>query len=481
MIDNDNIDELMAKKICYKCIDEKYLRGRVRQNGQRKRCSYCDRIAKSYTIGYMAKLIETAFEQHYRRTSEEPGPYQGSAWERDGEPVTYAIMNAAGIPESVAQDIQAILEDEHFDYRARKDGYETEFDSESYYEEIGPNDNAWQEQWLSFERSLKTESRFFIQKECLSSIFSGIENMYSTDDRPMVIDAGPETNITEFYRARIFQSDIKIEKALCRPDIEIGPPPGRYASAGCMNAHGISVFYGANDPDVAIAEVRPPVGSKVAVARFDIIRPLRLLDLTALGEVAEGGSVFDPEMASRLEHTTFLRSLCQRIIRPIMPDDEDFEYLPTQAIADFLATENEPSLDGILYPSVQTASNVLNVVLFHNAARVETIDIPEKAQIDVYKNDMDEDGRGFDYCVFESVPCERSTKEKDEVDQGNFISSIIDFAHTIDDTHDIDDRYETLRIDLEWVKVYTVQGIQYHCEYHNVRRDRQYKDDPEYC
>lgn len=39
-----------------------------------------------------------------------------------------------------------------------------------------------------------------------------------------------------------------------------------------MNARGVSVFYGANDPTAAIAEVRPPVGSQVAVAQFEIIR-----------------------------------------------------------------------------------------------------------------------------------------------------------------------------------------------------------------
>ena len=38
---------------------------------------------------------------------------------------------------------------------------------------------------------------------------------------------------------------------------------------------------------------------------------------------------------------------------PVMPNDEPFGYLATQAIADFLATEANPPLDGILYPSVQ--------------------------------------------------------------------------------------------------------------------------------
>jgi hypothetical protein len=60
-----------------------------------------------------------------------------------------------------------------------------------------------------------------------------------------------------------------------------------------MNAQGISVFYGATDASVAIAEVRAPVGGRVAVAKFRITRPLRFLDLTALKDVHVMGSIFD--------------------------------------------------------------------------------------------------------------------------------------------------------------------------------------------
>ena len=48
-------------------------------------------------------------------------------------------------------------------------------------------------------------------------------------------------------------------------------------TGGRMNAAGISVFYGATDDETAIAGVRPPVGSWVATATFEVIRPLRLL------------------------------------------------------------------------------------------------------------------------------------------------------------------------------------------------------------
>ena len=50
---------------------------------------------------------------------------------------------------------------------------------------------------------------------------------------------------------------------------------------------------------------------------------------------------------------------------PVVPDDEDLEYLPTQAIADFLATERDPVLDGIAYPSTQIDGSGYKVTLFH--------------------------------------------------------------------------------------------------------------------
>ena len=284
-------------------------------------------------------------------------------------------------------------------------GEETEFADESYYEEIQVSDGAWQEEWRSFESALKTEARFFSRSAAshLASVFDRIDDLCTHDGRPLVVDAGPGTDFHTLFRARVFQSDDKLEVALGRPDQHLGPPPAFLATAGRMNARGISVFYGADDPTAAIAEVRPPVGSQVAVAQFQIIRKLRLLDLTALQDVRVSGSIFDLGFAARLERAQFLRSLSKRITQPVMPDDEPFEYLATQAIADFLATESSSPIDGILFPSVQVKRNVLNIVLFHKSARVEAMDIPKGAEITARTGQFGEDGWEHDYSVIEEV------------------------------------------------------------------------------
>lgn len=480
----DEVDELKAKRLCYHCVDEKYLRAEVQREGERQQCSYCDQIAESYAIEDMAERIETAFEQHYRRTSDQPNSWQQTLlsdrestynWDRDGEQAVYAIENAAGIPEEAARDIQSILDHEHGDFEADRMGEETEFSSESHYEEKGVTDQMWQEEWRNFEHSLKTEARFFSRTGAahLASIFGGIHAMSASDGRPLIVEAGPGTTLTAIYRARVFQSDEKLEAALCRPDQQLGSPPASLANAGRMNARGISVFYGANEPGVAIAEVRPPVGSQVAVARFNIVRLLRLLDLTALSAASEGGSIFDPETASRLERATFLRSLSQRITRPVMPDDEASEYLPTQAISDFLATENDPRLDGIVFPSVQAAGNALNVVLFHKAARVDALDIPEGTEIEASTGYTSEDGWEVDYSVNERVPPNLPEDMEDKHDLPN-LAALARGGWTRDDS---DLREGTLQIDLTSIKVHVVRRVQVEGDEHVVSRRRVEKRD----
>lgn len=488
MPDEDELNTLKAKALCFRCVGEAYLRAEIQRDGRRRRCSYCDRTAKSYSIGQLSERIEDVFQAHYDRTSDQPNSWQQTMlsdresdydWEQDGEPVVQAIASAADMPEEAAQDIQNILDDQYSDFDSAAMGEETEFSSESYYEERSTDDRAWREEWENFERALKTEARFFSRTAAahLAGIFQGIEAMSARDGRPLVIDAGPGTEMTAFYRARAFQSDERLEVALCRPDQHLGSPPSGFAGAGRMNARGISVFYGTNEARVAIAEVRPPVGSQVAVARFEIVRPLRLLDLTALSNVAEGGSVFDPALASRLERAMFLRSLSQRITRPVMPDDEAFEYLPTQAIADFLATESEPPLDGIVFPSVQAAGDVLNVVLFHKAARVAGIDVPAGTEVKARTGQMYEEGWETEYVVTEEVPPARRSAEATSGNEGwpDFGSMTGPWTPS-----DPDHREPALRIDLESIRVHQVRRVEFETIEYEVRRHRWERREPDF-
>ncbi len=470
-----DLDAILKKCICSKCVGEDYLSKEILHKGNPSVCSYCGRAEEmTWSIGNLADKVDVAFQEHFVRTPSEPSdmdsyllnaPDSTSEWTREGEPTADAIMGAAEIPGEAAADVQEILKDRHYDIDAALIGGESDFESCAYYERINPGATAWDQEWRSFEHTLKFEARFFsrIGAKHLAAIFNGIDALKTYDGNPVVVEAGPSREIHQLFRARVFQSDDKLEEALCLPDIHLGPPPASRATAGRMNAQGVSVFYGATIAKTAVVEVRPPVGSKVAVARFSIIRPLRLLDLTILHKAWDDGSVFDPTLKDRLERAAFLRTLGQRIARPILPDDEAFEYLPTQAIADFLATENTPQLDGVIFDSPQSEHGI-NVVLFHKASRVVKYTPPMGAKIEASSYTNTEEGPEIDYRVVEWLqPTTPHDKGK---------ASVAPLPVGLSRLGEDDPRQETLSIDHEFIEVHHVTSINYKCDQHKVSRYR---------
>ena len=271
---------------------------------------------------------------------------------------------------------------------------ETEFCSDSYYEELefladdrwwekGPpfEDNKWEAWWDVLTHSIETESRYFNHKaqEIFDAIFDDIEEKITPAGRPVVVEVGPAAGrMTRVFRARSFQNMAPLEEAMCRPDRGLGPPPRDEAREQRMSARGISIFYGATKRQVAVVEVRPPVGSIVLSAEFELTRSLRLLNLSALDWVQTDGSIFDHSYKPRRMKDAFLRTLRNKLCSPALPEFEPAAYYATQAVADFLANRKKPALDGILYPSTQApylAGN--NVALFQKASLVEQLKIPK--------------------------------------------------------------------------------------------------------
>ena len=74
----------------------------------------------------------------------------------------------------------------------------------------------------------------------------------------------------------------------------------------------------------------------------------------ALAEVYVEGSHFDPDYAVHEGRGAFLRRLVREISQSVQPQDEEFEYLATQAVAEYMANKVDPLLDGILFRSTQT-------------------------------------------------------------------------------------------------------------------------------
>ena len=379
--------------ICDECSGDEFLNQFILSNGRIQECSYCENKNVCVPLDDIISKVEYAILNHYERTPENPDywqKYNSEMWIRDGSIVEDILKDDFNINEDAATEIAEILEENHFDMELAKMSEECEFGPDTHYKLQEITDHKWLSEWEGFKKIIKTESRFFSKKahDILQSIFNEIEFTTTHDRKSVVTSIGPNDEIKSLYRSRTFFSSEKILEALVKPDKLLGPPPPNVASSGRMNAKGISVFYGSISKDVAIAEVRPPVGSFVVVSEFELLKQLNLLNFKLLTKTIENISVFHPHYRDKKEKAYFLANFCKLITQPVMPGDEELEYLPTQAISDFLTEK----FDGVIFPSVQIdTKNNQNVVLFNKSCKVEEFNAGKNRVLTASKDYFDDD------------------------------------------------------------------------------------------
>lgn len=470
----ENIEEIEGRHICDGCVGEEFLGKKIRTSGEDGYCNYCDRETRIITIKELANEIETALEGHYSKTATEPEGFdyylaKEGLWERAGETVAFVIAEAAAIDEAPAEDVRLILENRTYDFDMAQIGDEGPYDEDAHYEPTDPDDIEFRTEWQYFEQGIQEKSRFFSKSamDVLNSVFGTIFSLKTQNDISIVVEAGPGLEIEKIFRARVFQSGEDLKKALSWPDQGLGPPPSRDARAGRMNPQGISVFYGAISEKTAIAEVRPPVGSRVAVGCFELLRPIKLLNVSALRDVLVLGSIFDPEYLKRLEHASFLERISHQFSQPVMSNDEPFDYLITQAIAEYLSEIIEPAVDGIIFSSAQTNDAGGNIVLFYPSSRVKKIEFPKGTEIESIQGHLTDEGFETNYLVWVKVP--KTTPESDTGLLTGPLFSLLDIESQNDFSF-YDDRPETLQLDVESVVVHHILSVTHNTSSHRVAR-----------
>jgi HEPN/RES N-terminal domain 1/RES domain len=165
------------------------------------------------------------------------------------------------------------------------------------------------------------------------------------------------------YRARTHSHNEVLQGAS-----QLGAPPAEcVVSSSRMSPAGISMFYGALDPDTAAAEARSasPDDGALTLARFEPLRPIRVVDLSEQPEVP---SLFDVERRELRHALIFLRRFVTEIAREFVRDERiHIEYVPTQIVTEWFATKfNAPSggVHGLLYQSPRSPGGV-NAALFN--------------------------------------------------------------------------------------------------------------------
>lgn len=358
--------------ICPACVGEPFLSRLVLTVAVKEEpCEYCESDAPTAEISFVAQrcseVISTFFEVssltmavvHFNR---EPA----------GKSLAEVVESLALMPSKALEDVVEELTQWWYD----RDTGDELYGDDPYFVPRRAIDSPLIAAWTEMESSLRTEARYLNPKvgQFMDQVFGGLAEHVTVNGNSVLVDAGPNTPISELYRARVFQSEKSLEAALQHPERTLGAPPAGLSVGGRMNVPGQPAFYGAMDEETAIAEVRPPVGSWAAVAKFRITRPLKLLDLVLLenAQLKSSSSLFDPVTVAAAQRLAFLRELAEKMTTPVMPENQDHNYLITQVVADYLAMLPGISVDGIIYPSAQRAGSGdrdgTNVVLFHKSA-----------------------------------------------------------------------------------------------------------------
>jgi hypothetical protein len=135
---------------------------------------------------------------------------------------------------------------------------------------------------------------------------------------------------------------------------DLGPVPSACATANRMSPTGISMFYGSDDVETALAEVVAHKRRSLAVlAAFELVRPIVVLDFA---NIPRG-------RASSLVGDILLHEFVGDLRKPVEFDGrEHIEYMPTQIVTEYFRRRTPVEVDGILFRSVHQGG--ANCVLF---------------------------------------------------------------------------------------------------------------------
>jgi hypothetical protein len=338
--------------VCWRCIEDDFLKEKVRDDGTPQECSLCKRTdANAFGPVELAGVLEPVLHDNFL-------PYS------EGAPLSdvlkeSVIRQTLGFEEEI---VDALKTNEKV---CLQPGQEPFFSNSQMYVEMHITSTRYFESWNSVLDLLKHRRRFFngSAKELFTGLFAGVENRICwaqpEEDRKVVWDF---VKGSALYRARICSSAETKKAALSDPFKNVGPPPPECAHSGRMNPEGVPVFYGSLDWQTCVAETRPAIGNITAVIMLETTKALRLLDFRRLGKSYARLSYFQPDYADQCEKGEFLGHLQWLISQPIVPGRES-DYIITQTLAEYLAHVHEQPFDGILFDSVQRKEGT-NIVLF---------------------------------------------------------------------------------------------------------------------
>jgi hypothetical protein len=169
------------------------------------------------------------------------------------------------------------------------------------------------------------------------------------------------------------------------PIAEMGAPPSAgVIKPGRANAVGTSYFYGAQEEQTAVCEVRPHRGALMTIGSGDTLREVRLLDLAGGMHIPSPFACGRDYFRGLLESCELFNHLNEQFARPLRRTDDVHESLPTQ----FFATwARDHHYDGLRYGSAMSRGGH-NIVLFDpGTVAIRTVRLAQTDEVRVEYSD----------------------------------------------------------------------------------------------
>lgn len=339
-----------AHAVCDAHGDNESLKDWIAQHATETTCDYCDRtggepFAASFedfrTHVFGSLLLE------YNGADDEGIPYDSG--EGGYQAPIHDTLDIL-IDEGVAHD-QRLLDDLNGSWNGqpwvRRDAWGvSEQEALGYGWERFRNIVLYERRyWFVLAASDPYEPQAIAPDQMLPAVGAAIERA------DVVRRVSPDRTGTVLFRAHAHKPGEMLAGAA-----RLGAPPLDRAASNRMSPAGISMFYAAEDPDTAVAEVlaaeTDQTRTGVTIGVFEPLRDLVIVDLCDLPQMP---GLFDEERAHARGALRFLGDFASQLAEAVRRDGlEHVEYVPTQVFSEWLRYEFRPSgeaIDGVRYRS----------------------------------------------------------------------------------------------------------------------------------
>lgn len=356
-IGSRDFGETSNRAVCLTCLHDKGLVKETSRYLTERECSFCGATAaegegpNAADFNNFMRVVMAGVYFVYNHAGEEGVPRDHGDW--IGAPIFDSedvIEDVCG--NAVTNDVlEAIMEAVGWeDWTHRR------------FQQLRP-DQAMRLGWNEFCRKVKHEARFVFMSIPPEPSYKP-DSFTATEFLMKFVDLISSTGVLlkmpagrVFWRGRLIDTPRPPDYSAA----SLGSPPAETASANRMSPAGISMFYGSDDVETAVAEIGAHSTKRyAAVGAFETVRPLTLLNLAALPEVP---SIFETGPREKYYDLRFLHAFAEDLRKPVVLDGrEHIEYVPTQVVTEYLRWIPTEQIDGILFRSAQTDG--LSCVIF---------------------------------------------------------------------------------------------------------------------